>query len=517
MAAPQNERALSSRMVTGPSPADSMVISAPKRPVAVLTPPAPSRSATAATSGAACSGRAAATNEGLRPLRVSPYKVNWLTTKAPPPDSTTERFILPSASSNTRSVATLSASQAAWADPSSWVTPTSTSRPAPISPTTSVFTSTRAHATLETTARTGWLLLLGAGALRDDPEGVVDAVHALDRGQLEGEPKGGDPVAPGGDRGRHDVDVVVRKDLGDVAEQLGAVQRLHLDGDREHRWAGAVPGHVDHAVGVALQVGGVGTVGAVDADAVPAGDESDDRVTRHRSATSGELDPDVVDPLDQHAPAGRQRAGWPGGAVQGEVVVLLLLLAEVGLEAVDHAGGGDLTRADSGVEGVQRGEAHLGGQRRQGAALGEPLQRQAGFAHGADQRLLAGLDGVLAPLLGEPLADLVARPRCLDDRQPVPRRPGVWRLGGEDLHRLAVLERVLQRHEPLVDPRAHAAVADLGVHGVGAVDRGRARRELEDVALGREDEHLVDVEVGLEVVDEVLGVRQLPLPVDELP
>src|SRR6266511_1253977 len=148
MAAPQNERALSSRMVTGPSPADSMVISAPKRPVAVLTPPAPSRSATAATSGAACS------------------------------------------------------SQAAWADPSSWVTPTSTSRPAPISPTTSVFTSTRAHATLETTARTGWLLLLGAGALRDDPEGVVDAVHALDRGQhvgevgdvgqLEGEPKGGD-------------------------------------------------------------------------------------------------------------------------------------------------------------------------------------------------------------------------------------------------------------------------------------------------------------------------------------
>src|SRR6266702_5328883 len=79
------------------------------------------------------------------------------------------------------------------------------------------------------------LLLLGAGALRDDPEGVVDAVHALDRGQhvgevgdvgqLEGEAKGGDPVAPGGDRGRHDVDVVVRKDLGDVAEQLGAVQR----------------------------------------------------------------------------------------------------------------------------------------------------------------------------------------------------------------------------------------------------------------------------------------------------
>src|SRR6266545_1331906 len=339
MAAPQNERALSSRMVTGPSPADSMVISAPKRPVAVLTPPAPSRSATAATSGAACSGRAAATNEGLRPLRVSPYKVNWLTTRAPPPDSTTERFILPSASSNTRSVATLSASQAAWADPSSWVTPTSTSRPAPISPTTSVFTSTRAHA-LD----------------RGQHVGEVGDV-----GQLEGEPKGGDPVAPGGDRGRHDVDVVVRKDLGDVAEQLGAVQRLHLDGDREHRRAGAVPGHVDHAVGVALQVGGVGTVGAVDADAVPAGDESDDRVTRYRGATSGELDPDVVDPLDQHAPAGRQRARGPDGAVQGEVVVLLLLLAEVGLEAVDHAGGGDLTRADSGVEGVQRGEAHLGG------------------------------------------------------------------------------------------------------------------------------------------------------------
>src|SRR6266581_3255332 len=143
--------------------------------------------------------------------------------------------------------------------------------------------------------------------------------------------------------------------------------------------------------------------------------------------------------------------------------------------------------------------------------------RLAGLAEGADQRLLAGLDGVLATLLGEPLPDLVTRPRCLDDRQPVPRRTGVGCLGGEDLDRLAVLERVLQRHQPLVDARAHAAVADLGVHGVGEVDRGRARRELEDVPLGGEDEHLVDVEVGLEVVDEVLGVRQLALPVDELP
>ena len=37
-------------------------------------------------------------------------------------------------------------------------------------------------------------------------------------------------------------------------------------------------------------------------------------------------------------------------------------------------------------------------------------------------------------------------------------------------------QRALERHEAAVDLRAHRAVPDLGVHGVGEVDGGRARR-----------------------------------------
>ena len=83
-----------------------------------------------------------------------PYRVNWLTTSAAPPTSGSDRFILPWPSSNTRSAATLAASQPASASVSPWVTPTRTSSPGPISPVGSPSATTRAQATRETTART---------------------------------------------------------------------------------------------------------------------------------------------------------------------------------------------------------------------------------------------------------------------------------------------------------------------------------------------------------------------------
>src|SRR4029450_9453858 len=222
-------------------------------------------------------------------------------------------------------------------------------------------------------------------------------------------------------------DVVVGEDLGDVAQQLGPVEGLDLDGDREHARPRGVPLDLDDAVLVAAQVVGVGAVAPVDADPVAAGDEADDRVAGHRGAAAGQLDPDVVDALDDHAPAGRLGPGLADGPLQDQVVVvvLLLLAAQVGLKLADPRPGRGPARPDGRVERLKAGEAHVGGERGQGPALGQLLQRQAGLAHGPDQRVLAGLDGVLAPLLGEPLADLVARPRGPDDPEPVPRGAGV--------------------------------------------------------------------------------------------
>jgi hypothetical protein len=74
-------RQTSRSTVTGPSLTSSTRISERKRPLATVAPRCRSAATTASTSGSACSGRAAATQLGRRPLVVSPYNVNWLTTR----------------------------------------------------------------------------------------------------------------------------------------------------------------------------------------------------------------------------------------------------------------------------------------------------------------------------------------------------------------------------------------------------------------------------------------------------
>ncbi len=115
------------------------------------------------------------------------------------------------------------------------------------------------------------------------------------------------------------------------------------------------------------------------------------------------------------------------------------------------------------------------------------------------------------------MPDLVPRPGALDEAKPVAARPGVHRLGGEDLDRVAVVERALQRHQAAVDPGPDGAVAHLGVNRVGEVHRGGALRKRDDLAARGEDVHLGGTEVEPERLKELGGVGSLPLPVDQLP
>src|SRR5204863_6129729 len=121
--------------------------------------------------------------------------------------------------------------------------------------------------------------------------------------------------------------------------------------------------------------------------------------------------------------------------------------------------------------------------------------------------------GVLARLLLEPLLDLVARARRLDQRQPVARRAALA-LAGEDLDDVAALELVVERDDLAVDARADAAMADLRVDLVGEVERRGPGRERLDLALRREDEDLLVEQVDLEVLHELFGVGELLLPVE---
>ena len=89
-------------------------------------------------------------------------------------------------------------------------------------------------------------------------------------------------------------------------------------------------------------------------------------------------------------------------------------------------------------------------------------------------------------------------------------------LRGEHLDDVARLQRVVERHDLAVDLGPDAAVADVRVDLVREVERRGARRQRLDLALGREDEHLVLEEVRLQRLGELLRVVRVLLPVEQL-
>src|SRR6266576_656206 len=137
--------------VTGPSFTSSTSIIAPNSPVSTRVPlPAPRslrRETNRSYNGTASSGGAASMKLGRRPFCTSPYSVNWDTTNTAPCTSASARFILPSASPNTRRPSSLSAIQASVSPVSEGANPARTRNPTPIFPVTLPLTRTSARET----------------------------------------------------------------------------------------------------------------------------------------------------------------------------------------------------------------------------------------------------------------------------------------------------------------------------------------------------------------------------------
>ena len=178
---------------------------------------------------------------------------------------------------------------------------------------------------------------------------------------------------------------------------------------------------------------GVGAVGAVHRDAVAAGDEADDRVAGHRRAAPGQLDPHVGGADDDDARVAR-RAG--AGARVGMVASARSSVAPSSppSEATSRpttCWADTWPSPTAAYRAVDVLVAQLG-RRGRSASRGvmQPLERQALLAHRLGDGVLAGLDGLLAALLGEPLLDLVAGPRALDElaaSRATARRRRPWR------------------------------------------------------------------------------------------
>src|SRR5450759_3896191 len=96
-----------------------------------------------------------------------------------------------------------------------------------------------------------------------------------------------------------------------------------------------------------------------------------------------------------------------------------------------------------------------------------------------------------------------------------PRSTPLYSSAASDVYKRQVLERVVEGDHAPVCLGADASMSDLRVDAVSKVHGGRVRRQVEDIALGREDIDLVLEEVHLDGVEKRLRVPDLVLPLEE--
>ena len=109
--------------------------------------------------------------------------------------------------------------------------------------------------------------------------------------------------------------------------------------------------------------------------------------------------------------------------------------------------------------------------------------------------------GRFAHILVQGSLDLVARPGGLDKFEPLRLRLLV--LAGDDLHLVAALQDVVQRHQRTVHLCPQAARADGAVDRESEVERCRPFGQAAQIAFGGEDEDLAHQQVQFELIDQV--------------
>ena len=218
--------------------------------------------------------------------------------------------------------------------------------------------------------------------------------------------------------GAEDVHVRVGQHHGDVGEEAGPVERLDLDVDQEAwtgRWGPTRPRAASRGwlrSSLALVQSWRWTETPPPLVTKPRISSGGTGVQHFASLTHTSGAPLTTTP-DVAAGAAELAALAAAGDRDGLGEVLLrALVAAVHLDDTAYDGlRRDVALADRGVERGDVGELEVLGGLGQRLLGEQPLEGQALLAHQLGDLLLALLDRLLAPLLGEPLADLGAGPR----------------------------------------------------------------------------------------------------------
>src|ERR1017187_7781496 len=193
-------------------------------------------------------------------------------------------------------------------------------------------------------------------------------------------------------------------------------------------------------------------------------------------------------------------AGYPGRSVSGK-------------HARQNAARRVLAVTDGGQQVVGLGQPIFAGNPRQ-LRFAQVFQGNAIFARLFFDQLAADFDGAFALMHVQPVLDLLAGTRRFRQLQPIPA--GMMARRGLNFHDVAGAQLVTQgRHAP-VYLGAYAGVADLGVDGIGKVNRRGILRQDDDLALGGKRINLFRIEVDLQRGEELVGALHVALPLHHL-
>ncbi len=260
---------------------------------------------------------------------------------------------------------------------------------------------------------------------------------------------------------------------------------------------GVVPIDIDEAFGRVGEGFEGEAIFGVDGDTFAGGDDTGDGIAGERVAAAG-----VMDFHTGNEAGDGQRAGFGRARGAGEHAgdgARAAIFAQSGIGGVDDVFGAEIAGGDGDVEIIEAGdfEGLEDGFEDFFAAI------DAVLAEGAGERGFALVAMLDADLLGEEAADAGAG--FAGDDEAFPGGGGGAAAGGEDFDLIAILQGVAQGHQAAIDARPDASIADLGMDGVGEIDRGGAARQLDQLAFGGEAENLILVEFKLGVFEELIG------------
>ena len=178
-----------------------------------------------------------------------------------------------------------------------------------------------------------------------------------------------------------------------------------------------------------------------------------------------------------------------------------------------HLPRGPFSVAEIGVEIVHARAAVFGGDALP-IVIRDFLQAHAGLPRFLFEQLPADVGGLLALVEMNPLANLAARARGVNKREPVAR--GRVALLRDDFDHVAIGERVTQRNHLAIHFRAGALVADFGVDRVGEINRRGAARKDHHASFRREGVNLLGIEVHAQSREKFARLLHLLHPLDQM-